>query len=49
VQGYHPAENWFHLGPGETRKIGLMPETAMTETPPSGEVLSLGSSRRFSF
>ncbi|SNB68136.1 MULTISPECIES: glycoside hydrolase family 2 protein [unclassified Agrobacterium] len=49
VQGYDASENWFHLGPGETRKIDLVPETAMTETPPSGEVLSLGSSRRFSF
>ena len=49
VQGYYASENWFHLGPGETRKISLLPETPATETPPSGEVVSLGSSRRFSF
>ena len=49
VQGYYASENWFHLGPGETRKISLLPETPATETPPSGEVVSLGSRRRFSF
>ncbi|MFK3779007.1 glycosyl hydrolase 2 galactose-binding domain-containing protein [Agrobacterium sp. NPDC089420] len=49
AEGYRASENWFHLGPGETRKISLLPDTATTETPPSGEVVSLGSSRRFSF
>jgi len=48
-EGYRACESWFHLGPGETRKIGLLPETAAAEAPPSGEVVSLGSSRRFSF
>ncbi|WP_221178569.1 glycoside hydrolase family 2 protein, partial [Pseudomonas fluorescens] len=49
AEGYRACESWFHLGPGEARKIGLLPETATTEAPPSGEVVSLGSSRRFSF
>ncbi|MNL49554.1 hypothetical protein D3C87_1724980 [compost metagenome] len=49
AQDYRASESWFHLAPGETRKIDLMPETATSETPPSGDVVSLGSSRRFSF
>ncbi|MCR6724012.1 glycoside hydrolase family 2 protein [Agrobacterium fabrum] len=49
AEGYRACESWFHLGPGEARKIGLLPETAAAEAPPSGEVVSLGSSRRFSF
>ncbi|MGQ2917946.1 MULTISPECIES: glycoside hydrolase family 2 protein [Rhizobium] len=49
TEGYRASENWFHLAPGESRKIALLPETAASETPPSGEVMSLGSSRRFSF
>jgi beta-mannosidase len=49
AEGYRASESWFHLVPGETRKIGLLPETATPETPPSGDVMSLGSSRRFSF
>ncbi|MDH0115379.1 glycoside hydrolase family 2 protein [Agrobacterium pusense] len=49
AEGYRASENWFHLAPGESRKIGLVPETAGSQTPPSGEVVSLGSRRRFSF
>lgn len=49
AEGYRAAENWFHLAPGESRKIALLSQTATPETPPSGEVLSLGSNRRFSF
>ncbi len=49
ADGYHASENWFHLAPGETRRIGLVPDIATVGSPPSGEVMSLGSSRRFSF
>ncbi|WFN85758.1 glycoside hydrolase family 2 protein [Agrobacterium pusense] len=49
AEGYRASENWFHLAPGESRKIGLVPETAGSQTPPSGDVVSLGSRRRFSF
>ena len=49
AQDYRASESWFHLAPGETRKINLLPETVTSETPPSGDVVSLGSSRRFSF
>jgi len=49
AEGYRASENWFHLAPGESRKISLVPETAGSQTPPSGEVVSLGSRRRFSF
>lgn len=49
AEGYRASENWFHLAPGESRKVGLVPETAGSQTPPSGDVVSLGSRRRFSF
>ncbi|CDI09545.1 glycoside hydrolase family 2 protein [Agrobacterium pusense] len=49
AEGYRASENWFHLAPGESRKISLVPETAGSQTPPSGDVVSLGSRRRFSF
>ncbi|RAL97936.1 glycoside hydrolase family 2 protein [Agrobacterium sp. MS2] len=49
AEGYRASENWFHLAPGESRKIGLVPETAGSQTPPSGDAVSLGSRRRFSF
>lgn len=49
AEGYRASENWFHLAPGESRKISLVPETLGSQTPPSGDVVSLGSRRRFSF
>lgn len=49
AEGYRASENWFHLAPGESRKISLVPETVGSQTPPSGDVVSLGSRRRFSF
>ncbi|MCZ7454060.1 glycosyl hydrolase 2 galactose-binding domain-containing protein [Rhizobium rhizogenes] len=49
AEGYRASENWFHLAPGESKTINLMPEAGTIETPPSGEVVSLGSGRRFSF
>lgn len=49
AEGYRASENWFHLAPDESRKIGLVPETVGSQTPPSGDVVSLGSRRQFSF
>lgn len=49
AEGYRASENWFHLAPGEQRVVDLVPDTALSEMPPSGEVLSLGSHRRFAF
>ncbi|AXO68217.1 hypothetical protein AGRHK599_LOCUS2348 [Rhizobium rhizogenes] len=49
AEGYGASDNWFHLAPGESKKINLVPVATAAETPPSGEVISLGSGRRFSF
>lgn len=49
ADGYRVSENWFHLAAGEAKKIQLLPETDAPANEPSGEVMSLGSNRRFSF
>lgn len=49
AEGYGASDNWFHLAPGESKRINLVPVATAAETPPSGEVISLGSGRRFSF
>ncbi len=38
VPGFLPSDNWFHLAPGEPRKIWLEPFAAEGHTKPSGQI-----------
>lgn len=46
VEGYRPDDNWFHLAPGETKRVRLVPHPGIEGSPrPSGEIRIAGSSR----
>ncbi|MEJ8310918.1 glycosyl hydrolase 2 galactose-binding domain-containing protein [Agrobacterium larrymoorei] len=48
TDGFRPADDWFHLGPGEAKTIALIAEeNAPAE--PHGEIRSLGSRQHFRF
>lgn len=48
AEGFRPADDWFHLGPGEAKTIALIAkENAPAE--PHGEIRSLGSRQHFRF
>ncbi|UXS02449.1 glycoside hydrolase family 2 protein [Agrobacterium tumefaciens] len=49
AEGYSPSDNWFHLAPGEAKRIELRADVDADAAEPTGEIMSLGSSRRFSF
>ncbi|WP_164225885.1 hypothetical protein, partial [Stenotrophomonas maltophilia] len=46
IEGYRPDDNWFHLAPGETKRLELIPrEGTALSTRPTGEIRIAGSSR----
>ena len=47
-ESWRPADNWFHLAPGEGRRIALSPR-GRTDTPPSGEVRAVNATDRVSY
>ncbi|TCU16471.1 glycosyl hydrolase 2 galactose-binding domain-containing protein [Rhizobium sullae] len=48
VDGFRVDEDWFHLAPGTSKRVQLRPIRGMAEDEvPTGDVRSLGSSRRF--
>ncbi|MES5100449.1 glycoside hydrolase family 2 protein [Agrobacterium sp. BA1120] len=49
AEGFRPAEDWFHLAPGEGRRIELIPLDQQSADAPKGEIRALGSSRVFRF
>jgi beta-mannosidase len=48
VEGFRPADDWFHLAPGEAKKIELLARSESDITP-AGEIRSLGSKQTFRF
>lgn len=44
AEGWRATENWFHLAPGETKRVALLPRHG-GEGKPSGEIRIAGSSR----
>ena len=48
VPGYVPDDSWFHLAPGASRPVRLVPE-AGTTSPPRGRVRALNSAAHASF
>lgn len=46
IEGYRPDDNWFHLAPGETKRLELIPRdgTALSARP-AGEIRIAGSPR----
>ncbi len=49
AEGYRPAEDWFHLDPGETRSIELLSLDPSQTHEPHGEIRSVGGGQRFRF
>jgi beta-mannosidase len=50
VDGYRPEDDWFHLAPGASKRVSLLPTAGRTDgEAPSGEVTSLGGTRALSF
>jgi len=47
-EAWRPADNWFHLAPGEGRRIALSPRDR-EDTPPSGEVRAVNATDRASY
>jgi len=48
VPGYVPDDSWFHLAPGTSRTVRLVPESGTT-SPPRGRVQALNSAAHTSF
>lgn len=48
VPGYHLADNWFHLAPGQKKRVRLIAQASAAD-PPAGVVRSLGSRRPIHF
>ncbi|MDK4733389.1 glycoside hydrolase family 2 protein [Rhizobium sp. CNPSo 3490] len=47
VEGYRADDDWFHLAPGPVRRVKLSALSGTeSDVPPTGEIRSLGSSRR---
>ncbi|ANK93635.1 MULTISPECIES: glycoside hydrolase family 2 protein [Rhizobium] len=47
VEGYRADDDWFHLAPGRVRRVKLSALSGTeSDVPPTGEIRSLGSSRR---
>ncbi len=44
AEGWRATENWFHLAPGETKRVALLPRHD-SEGKPSGEIRIAGSAR----
>ena len=47
-EGYRPSDDWFHLPPGRTRRVSLLPDPGIS-TPPSGVVEALNGMQAVSF
>lgn len=47
-EAWRPADNWFHLAPGEGRRVALSPR-GRTEAPPSGDVRAVNATDRVSY
>ena len=48
VPGYRAADNWFHLAPGDKKRVRLVAEVTAVDRP-QGVVRSLGSRRPIYF
>ncbi|MBX5135113.1 glycoside hydrolase family 2 protein [Rhizobium lentis] len=50
AEGYRADDDWFHLAPGRVRRVKLSALSGTDgDVPPTGEIRSLGSSRRVGF
>lgn len=49
AENYRPADDWFHLAPGESRTIELFHTGKRGEEKPHGEIRALGSRQAFRF
>jgi beta-mannosidase len=50
VEGFLPADNWFHLAPGQAKRVRLVPSTGTDPAAtPSGEVRGIGVEAVVSF
>ncbi|MGH9017803.1 MAG: glycoside hydrolase family 2 protein, partial [Acidimicrobiales bacterium] len=45
VPGYRAADSWFHLAPGATRTVALVPGAGAGDGPPAGRVRCLNAER----
>ncbi|MET0748192.1 MAG: glycoside hydrolase family 2 protein [Rhizobium sp.] len=43
VDGYRGEDDWFHLAPGVTRRIKLIPTASGSDKTPSGQISTVGS------
>lgn len=49
AEGFRPADDGFHLSPGEGRRIELIPAVGQTTEMPHGEIRTLGNVQLFRF
>lgn len=49
VDGFRPADDWFHMAPGNGRRIELIALSPSQTEKPRGEIRSLGSDQLFRF
>ncbi|WHA41518.1 glycoside hydrolase family 2 protein [Agrobacterium larrymoorei] len=49
AENHRPADDWFHLAPGESRTIELFHTSKRREEGPHGEIRALGSRQLFRF
>ena len=49
TEGFRPADDWFHLAPGEGKQVELLPLDPQNTKAPQGEIRSVGSRQLFRF